>query len=122
VLTRSLPLISASWLVHLGRSIAIGSIHRAKVRTAHGTSSFAKAPIFAKKLRPGETAGHGIARRKVMGGGNLMTMANSLHSPNSNHEVALGSPPQSLGEDAQVEWQETPRKPRKRLRLTRLSG
>lgn len=28
--------------------------------------------------------------------------------------VALGSPPQSLGEDAQVE-------PRKRLRLTRLS-
>ena len=33
--------------------------------------------------------------------------------------VALGSPPQSLGEDAQAECQETPRKPRKRLRLTR---
>src|SRR5436190_3915942 len=29
------------------------------------------------------------------------------------------SPPQSLGKDAQAEFQETPRKPRKRLRLTR---
>src|SRR5437868_13000318 len=29
------------------------------------------------------------------------------------------SPPQSLGEDAEAECQETPRKPRKRLRLTR---
>src|SRR5207237_4979095 len=29
------------------------------------------------------------------------------------------SPSQSLGEDAQAECQETPRKPRKRLRLTR---
>src|SRR3989440_12437311 len=34
-------------------------------------------------------------------------------------QVALGSPPQSLGEDAQAECQETPRKPRKRLRPTR---
>src|SRR5436190_416430 len=33
--------------------------------------------------------------------------------------VALWSPPQTLGEDAQTECQETPRKPRKRLRLTR---
>ena len=36
-----------------------------------------------------------------------------------HRRVALGSPPQSLGEDAQAECQETPRKPRKRLRLTR---
>src|SRR5436305_4624833 len=35
-----------------------------------------------------------------------------------SRRVALGSPPQSLGEDAQAECQETPRKPRKRLRLT----
>ena len=36
-----------------------------------------------------------------------------------SRRVALGSPSQSLGEDAQTECQETPRKPRKRLRLTR---
>ena len=36
-----------------------------------------------------------------------------------HRRVAFGSPPQSLGEDAQVEGQETPRKPRKRLPLTR---
>src|SRR5436189_3818195 len=36
-----------------------------------------------------------------------------------SQRVALGLPPQSLGEDAQAECQETPRKPRKRLRLTR---
>src|SRR5205814_2560055 len=36
-----------------------------------------------------------------------------------SRQVALGSPPQSLGEDAHAECQETPRKPRKRLRLTR---
>ena len=36
-----------------------------------------------------------------------------------SRRVALGSPLQSLGEDAQAECQETPRKPRKRLRLTR---
>src|SRR5439155_14808470 len=33
--------------------------------------------------------------------------------------VAPGSPSQSLGQDAQGECQETPHKPRKRLRLTR---
>src|SRR6266481_5313641 len=50
----------------------------------------------------------------------LTMMTDSLHSHNSNPRwVALGSPPQSLGEDAQAECQETPRKPRKRLRLTR---
>src|SRR6266478_9106063 len=32
-------------------------------------NSFAKAPIFAEKLRRGETAGQEIARRKVMGCG-----------------------------------------------------
>jgi putative endonuclease len=37
----------------------------------------------------------------------------------SSRQVALGSPSQSLGEDAHAECQETPRKPRKRLRLTR---
>ena len=36
-----------------------------------------------------------------------------------HRRVALGSLPQSLGEDAQAECQETPRKPRKRIRLTR---
>jgi hypothetical protein len=51
----------------------------------HGTSSFAKAPTFAEKLRRGETAGHGIARRKVMGSGvSLTMMTDSLHSRNSN--------------------------------------
>src|SRR5881397_3522283 len=70
---------------------------------------------------------------------NFTTMTDSLHSHNSNprkkasphaasssrsaaatwRRVALWSPPQSLGEDAQAESQETPRKPRKRLRLTR---
>src|SRR6266481_3726123 len=50
----------------------------------------------------------------------LTMMTDSLHSHNSNPRwVALGSPPQSLGEDAKAECQETPRKPRKRLRLTR---
>ena len=51
---------------------------------------------------------------------NLTTMTDSLHSHNSNLDgVALGSPPQSLGEDVHAECQETPRKPRKRLCLTR---
>jgi len=53
-----------------------------------GRSSFAMAPIFAEKLRRGETAGQGIARRKVRGSGvNLTTMTDSLHSRNSNHRV-----------------------------------
>ena len=63
----------------------IGSIHWAKVRPTHRASSFAKAPIFAEKLRRGETAGQGIARRKVMGSAvSLTTMTDSLHSHNSN--------------------------------------
>src|SRR5438552_3593328 len=111
------------------------------MRTTHRTSPFAKAPIFAEKLRRGETAGQGIPRRKVIGSAvHLTTMTDSLPSHNSNprkkpsphavskfaircsatsRRVALGSPPQSLGEDAQAECQETPRKPRKRLRPTR---
>jgi hypothetical protein len=52
---------------------------------AHGTSSFANATIFAKKLRGGETAGQGIVRRKVMGSAvRFTTMTDSLRSHNSN--------------------------------------
>src|SRR5207248_8045693 len=40
-------------------------------------------------------------------------------SCSSSRRVAFGSSPQSRGEDAQAGCQETPRKPRKRLRLTR---
>src|SRR4029077_14439756 len=63
----------------------LGYLHRTKVPAAHRASSFAKAPIFAKKLRRGETKGQGIARRKVMGSAvGLTTMTDSLHSHNSN--------------------------------------
>jgi hypothetical protein len=67
-------------------------------------NSFAKAPIFAEKLRRGETAGQEIARRKVMGCGKPddddgFTALAQLES----RRVALESPPQSLGEDAQAE-------------------
>ena len=51
-------------------------------------SSFAEASIFAEKLRRDETAGHGIARRKVMGSGvSLTMMTDLLLSRNSNHRV-----------------------------------
>src|SRR5205814_1915184 len=52
-------------------------LHAAKVRSAHRASSFAKA-----------SAGHGIARRKVIGSAiHLPMMTNSLDSHNSNHRV-----------------------------------
>ena len=57
------------------------------MRSIHGASSFAKAPIFAEKLRRAETAAQGIARRKIMGSPvGLTMMADSLHSHNSNHD------------------------------------
>jgi hypothetical protein len=62
------------------------------MEAAHGTSSFAKAPIFAEKLRRGETAGQGIARRKVMGSAvSLTMMTDSLHSHNSNPRKSFAS-------------------------------
>src|SRR6266542_6806505 len=59
--------------------------HAEEVGAAHRVSAFGEAPIFAEKLRRGETAGQGIARRKVMGSAvSLTTMTDSLHSHNSN--------------------------------------
>jgi monofunctional glycosyltransferase len=58
-----------------------------KMRATHRASSFAKAPTFAEKLRRGEMAGHGIARRQIMGSGvSLTMMTDSLHARNSNHD------------------------------------
>ena len=57
----------------------LGYFHRTEVRTAHGTSpslelrpdraSFAKAPIFAEKLRRDETADRELREEKPWGQG-----------------------------------------------------
>src|SRR5207249_1813213 len=54
----------------------------------HRHATFAKASIFAEKLRRDETAGQAIARRKVMRSAvRVTTLTDSLHSHNSNHRV-----------------------------------